>query len=394
MDGNTADRAFDFLRQIGFFGDLSDAEIRSIAEVCREDFFPKGAVVFREGAKAENFYIVAEGSVEVWKDYYDLRPDLLAIHEKGHLFGEMALVDEMPRSATVVARTPLHVFTIYRDKFHDILLEDSKIAISLLKSLSAMVRQSNEYFVDGLRRQNLELQRANEDLKAVQEELLRTERLSNLGKFSSLILHDIRNPVSILRGYAEMTLLHREDPDRVRKYSSGILKEIERLNRFIGELLDYSRGEIRLSISIVSLHQFFEKLTESVGAGLESARVSLSVVNNFTDPVMFDEERMLRVFINLCDNSRKAMPEGGTITIEVKHTDKSLVFFVRDTGTGMTGEVLSHIFEPFYSISKQGGTGLGLVVVKNVIDAHGGSLSIESRLKKGTTVEIRLPLRG
>jgi signal transduction histidine kinase len=388
------DKAFKFLRNVYFFRDLSDDEIRKLAEVCKEERFAKGDIIFLEGAKADYFYIVAEGTVEVWKDYYESRPDILALHGKGHLFGEMSLVDELPRSATVVARTGVKVFSIFRNEFLEILRGDSKIALSILKSLSAMVRKSNDHFVDGLRRKNIELQHANEDLKAVQEDLLRAERLSNLGKFSSLIIHDIRNPISILRGYAEMTLLHSADPERVGKYARGALKEIIRMDRLAGELLDYSRGEIRLNLSIVSLHQFFEKLKEGVGDSLDQARMGLVIKNSITGPVILDEERMLRVFINLCDNSRKAMAEGGAITITVDHTESSLIFIVEDTGKGMPRDVLEHIFEPFYSLSHRGGTGLGLVIVKNIIEAHDGSLSVRSKIDYGTTVEIRLPLRG
>ncbi len=394
MSKSVTEKAFVFIRNVPLFRDLSDDDIRSLAAVCREKSFPKGSVVFVEGTRADSLYIVSGGSVEVWKDYYGRRPDLLAVHGKGHMVGEMALIDDLPRSATVVARTRVTAFSVARDDFHGILKRNSAVALSLLRSLSAVVRRSNEAFVDGLRKRNLELQQANEELKAAQEELLRSERLSNLGKFSSLIFHDIRNPVSVVRGYAEMTVLHREDPERVAKYAAGIMKEVERLNRFVGELLDYSRGDIRLSLSIVSLHQFFEKLRTAVGESLERAEVGLEIRCDYAEPVLFDEERMLRVFINLCDNSRKAMPSGGVISVTVDHTDTLLVMVFQDSGVGMTAEVLSHIFEPFYSISGKGGSGLGLIIVKNVVESHGGSLSIQSKVGRGTTIEIRLPLRG
>jgi signal transduction histidine kinase len=383
-----------FLKEIDFFRDLSEEEIFYLAGACREEFFPKGAVIFREGSRAGSFYIIVEGTVEVWREYYSANPDILAVHGKGNLFGEMALVDDLPRSATVVARDPVRLFSICRYNFHELIRRDSNIAVSLLKSLSAMVRKSNDYFVDGLRRQNVELQQANEELKIIQEEFLRAERFSNLGKFSSLILHDIRNPVSILRGYAEMILFHPQDPEKVEKYSQAIMKETDRLNLFVGELLDYSRGEIRLSLSIISLHQFFEKFTENVKDTLAHAKVKLIIENSYNEPVMFDEERMLRVFLNLCDNSRKAMRNGGELYINASSIGEDLVFTVRDTGIGMTKNVLDHIFEPFYSFAVQGGTGLGLVIVKNVVEAHGGTLLVSSILKTGTTFTIHLPLRG
>lgn len=391
---SVVEKAYVFMRKVPLFKELSDSDVRSLALVCQETSFNKGSVIFVEGDWADYLYLISQGAVEVWKDYYGHRPDLLAVHGKGHLFGEMALIDDLPRSATVVARTRVRAFSVFRDDFHNIIIHNSSIALSLLRSLSGIVRRSNEVFVEGLRKRNLELLRANEELKNAQEELLRSERLSNLGKLSSLIFHDIRNPVSIVRGYAEMALLHLDEPDRIKRYASGIMKEADRLNRFVEELLDYSRGEIRLSLSIVSLPQFFQKLRQSLEDSLERAGVSLDIEGDYPDPVIFDEERMLRALINLCDNSRKAMPQGGRIEITVEHRDRELIFTIQDTGVGMTKEVLSQIFEPFYSISGKGGSGLGLIIVKNVVESHGGSLAIQSEINRGTEVRISLPLRG
>lgn len=382
----------DLLRSVYFFRDLRDEEIDALSLVCERKHYSQGDIVFQEGDKADYFFIIIHGSAEVWKDYFDTQPDLLAVHTDGHLFGEMALVDELPRSATVVARTDLEVLRIFLDDFHAILEKNGRIAISILKSLSAMIRKSNEYFVGGLRQRNLELQQANEELRLAQEELLKNERLTSLGKFSSMVLHDIRNPVSVIRSYGEMILLNAENTDRVKKYTTSILKETERLNLLVGELLDYSRGEIRLNLSIVSLHQFFEKLKSYIASGLESAGIELEIQNKVQDPVLMDEERMLRVFLNLTDNSRKAMPQGGALRIHAVTNDAHVQFIVEDTGQGMTKEMLSHLFVPFYSFSK-GGTGLGLVIVKNIIEAHEGTIQVQSRIKRGTRVEIRIPRR-
>ncbi|MFQ3619566.1 MAG: HAMP domain-containing sensor histidine kinase [Spirochaetales bacterium] len=382
----------EILGGVYFFRDLAEKDLESLSQVCAKRLFKQGEIVFQEGAKADYFFIIIHGQAEVWKDYFTPQPDLLAVHDDGHLFGEMALVDDLPRSATVVAKTDLEVLQIFRDNFHSILEKNGRVALSILKSLSAMIRKSNEYFVGGLRQRNLELQQANEELRAVQEELLRNERLTSLGKFSSMVLHDIRNPVSVIRSYSEMILLNADNTDRIKKYATNILKETERLNLLVGELLDYSRGEIRLNLSIVSLGQFFEKLKSYLGHNLDGGKIHLIIQNEVLEPVLMDEERMLRVFLNLVENSRKAMPQGGTISIKAEETESQIVFLVEDTGAGMPKEVLANIFVPFYSFSK-GGTGLGLVIVKNIVEAHEGTIHVESKIKKGTKVEIRLPRR-
>ena len=216
-------------------------------------------MIFREGSEADRFYIVLSGAVEVWK-----QKDLLAVHTAGHLFGEMALIDELPRSATVIAREPTRLAYIGRADFQQIIRENSSVAISIIRSVSDMVRSSNEHFLESLRARNLELEQANRALREAQEELLRKERLSTLGKFSSLILHDIRNPISVLRSLAELILLGPEERERVERNARKIIVESDRLNQLASELLDYSRGDIRLNPTIVRLEEFFGRLREAI----------------------------------------------------------------------------------------------------------------------------------
>jgi signal transduction histidine kinase len=378
---------FDFLKGVYFFRGLSEEEIARIQSVCHQVEYKPGEVIFRQGSQAESFYIVLAGAVEVWKDQ-----DLLAVHTPGHLFGEMALIDELPRSATVVARDQARLASINRGDFHDIIRENSRIAISILRSVSDMVRRSNENFVESLRERNRELEKANRALREAQEELLRKERLSTLGKFSSLILHDIRNPISVLRSLAEMMLLRAEDRSRVERNARKIIVEADRLNQLASELLDYSRGEIRLNPTIVQLESFFRRLAEAFEERFQARNIELELDLQFRGPVIMDENRMLRVMLNLADNAWKAMPRGGRFSIRVWKVDSTMKVEVGDNGVGMSPEVQARIFEPFYSSYEQGGTGLGMSIVKSIVEAHHGAVSFRSAPGQGTTFLISLPL--
>jgi signal transduction histidine kinase len=380
-------RLFDFLKGVYFFRGLTDGEIERIQSVCHEAEYRPGEVIFREGSQAERFYIVLAGCVEVWKER-----ELLAEHTPGHLFGEMALIDELPRSATVIAKELSRLAYIDRKDFHDIIRENARIAISILRSVSDMVRRSNEHFVESLRQKNMEMEKANWALREAQEELLRKERLSTLGKFSSLILHDIRNPISVLRSLAEMILLRAEDRARVERNTRKIITEADRLNQLTSELLDYSRGEIRLNPSIVQLGPFFRRLAEAFEERFQARNIRLELDVQFGGPVIMDENRMLRVMLNLADNAWKAMPRGGCFSIRVWKVDTTLKLEVADSGIGMGPEVQRRIFEPFFSSSEQGGTGLGMAIVKSIVEAHHGAVSFRSEPGKGTTFLISLPL--
>jgi signal transduction histidine kinase len=304
----------------------------------------------------------------------------------------MALIDELPRSATVVAREPTRLAYIGRSDFQQIIRRNSEVAISIIRSVSDMVRTSNENFLESLRARNLELERANRALREAQEELLRKERLSTLGKFSSLILHDIRNPISVLRSLAEMILLAGDDHERVQRHARKIIGESERLNQLASELLDYSRGDTRLNPTIVRLDGFFDRLRETIEERFKARGISIHLQIEFPGPAILDESRLFRVFLNLADNAWKAMPHGGELRIRVWKTGGTLRAEVCDTGVGMSPEVQARIFEPFFSSSEMGGTGLGMSIVKSIIEAHHGTVSFTSEPKKGTTFRICLPL--
>ncbi len=384
---------FSFLRKIRFFKELSDDDIRNIAGYCSDAAFKTGEILFKEGDPADKFYIVMNGEVEVWKSYGTDDADMLAIHGKGHLFGEMALIDKLPRSATVRVRKNVTLLQIKEEDFQQMVREKTTVAFSIIRSLSSMVRISNETFLEDLKTRNTELEIANKNLKEAHEELIRQERLSNLGKFSSMILHDLRNPISIVKAYTEMLIQDTSLPEKPAKYISNIKFEIERLNNLANELLDYSRGDIRLDMNIVDLDEFMSRLKISVTRRFSNKKISVEMKNSCRDAVLFDNERMMRVMMNLAENARKAISKEGCFCVEARKVENDLEFIIQDDGEGMSRETLKHIFEPFYSSSKGGGTGLGMVIVKNVVEAHDGHMDITSSLGKGTKIIISLPVK-
>jgi signal transduction histidine kinase len=138
------------------------------------------------------------------------------------------------------------------------------------------------------------------------------------------------------------------------------------------------------------------KVEETVRQRLEAEGVSLEIKCDTTEPVLVDEDRILRAILNITDNARKALIEADRKHLIIHATDNSgqFVIQVQDSGKGMGPEILSRIYEPFYSASGHGGTGLGLLIVKNIIEAHGGNLSVESVEGSGSTFTIRIPKRS
>lgn len=382
----------DLLRNIYFFHAMPMASLEKILGLCTEKHFKAGSILFFEDMPGDFFFIVLDGEVEIWKRYGQPDSVLLGTSGIGQPVGEMALIDNRPRSATVKAKTDLVTLVVHASDFEGLLSSDNSICLILLKAVTMMVRKSNEAHVSDLDRQNRELARANMELREAQEELLSRERLSVLGKFSSLILHDIRNPLSALKSRVEMLKMNRDDPLYFNEAIGKIEGDITRMETLAAEFLDYARGDIRLHMTISSVERLFERFMDLMALKNCPNLPNLEVRNNVTRPIIIDEERILRVLINAGDNACKALKDNGTIILSADSEGDNVILGVTDNGAGMPPEVLSHIFEPFYSSSSAGGTGLGMIIIKNIVEAHRGTVSVSSEVGKGTVLKIRLPV--
>lgn len=387
--------AADQIARIDAFAALSPEDREAAADLCRPITYDTGAVLAREGGEARRLFALLSGTVEIWIDFGTKRADLLAVREAPCLVGEISIADQLPRSATITASTDVRGFSIDSADFRKLLSERGSISLAIMKGIARIVRDSNNSFVSELRGRNRELMKANQDLKDTQRLLVRTERLSSLGKFSSMIIHDLRNPLSVIKGYVDMLefrLESSEDED-LRRFASQIRRETIRLTGLTNEWLDYSRGEIRLSYSPARAADLFDQVRQNLETNLAAKELNVSWTSTFDGKLLLDTERILRVLINLVDNSYKACSRGGRIDVEARKEDDNLRISVKDDGIGMDSETQRHIFDPFYSKSERGGTGLGLHIVGTVVSAHGGTVDIQSASGTGTEVSFTLPLR-
>ena len=297
----------DYLRNIYFFNSMSEDVLLKIRDLCTERRYEKDDILFFEDMPGDSFFIVIEGELEVWKRYGQSDSVLLSVVGPGHALGEMALIDERPRSATVRVRSPVRAYAIQASDFTGLMLTDAAICVSLLRAVTMMVRRSNDAHILDLDRQNRELSRAYKELQALQDELVSRERLSVIGKFSSLILHDIRNPLSALKSRIELLRQNWQDRSYFDESLAKINADISRMEMLAAEFLDYARGDIRLNMSIASIDELLSRFRESMSQRLEKSGVVLTLANEVARPVILDTDRILRVLINAGENACKAM---------------------------------------------------------------------------------------
>jgi signal transduction histidine kinase len=378
------------LQNLDLFRDLPAEDLAQFLDECREETYGRDWLVFHEGDAPDRFYVLLEGEVEIWKSYGSPQADVLAVRGPGASFGEMSLIDELPRSATVKTLTPVRLLSLEKPRFRKVMEDKPQVAMLIMKTVSQMVRLSNDAFQYGLMQKNLMLAKAYDELQRAHNDLIRAERLSTLGKFSSMIIHDLRNPISVIRAYAEV-LTMTGDAEAKTAMATKLLGETDRLNRMVGELLDYSRGNIRLNLGPVRLGDLFARLRSPFERA--GGRITLEVENTVEQPLLLDSDRVYRALVNLLDNGRKAMKHRGVLKIRSYVQDAQAVVEVADSGEGMDEATRARLFEPFFSASSAGGTGLGMLVVLNVVEAHGGAIEVESEPGVGTTVKVSFPLR-
>ena len=231
------------------------------------------------------------------------------------------------------------------------------------------------------------------------EQMLQSEQLSVIGRMAASIIHDLKKPMAVIRGFAELLANPNVDDEKRQMFSNLILEDVDRFLGMTQELLDYSRGQINLEFREIQLGEW----VESVGLFLKEDSVSKNVEMVYDlqhrGPVRMDPDRMRRVLVNIAGNAVDAMTGGGTLTIATRQSDQWWEMEVADNGSGIPPEIRSRIFEPFVTSGKEEGTGLGLAIVHEIVGGHGGTIELDSRIAgevdgqaPGTTFLLRFPL--
>ncbi len=378
------------IKKSPIFKNLSKEECSHIAEVAEELKYKKGSIIFEENAQPDGFYIITEGEVEILKRGED-SPEVLAIKGEGDVFGEMSVIDELPRSASIKAKTDIALLKLNKDVFNNLLNSFSHISLEIARSICQTVRATNINYIKDLEKRNRQLKFAYKRLKNTQEELIRLEKLSVIGKFASFIIHDIKNPMTNVRAYAELMQMNEPGNPSVQKSSKIIIDEVDRLNNMVMELLEFSRGDLHIAKTPVNISALISTMIDTVKADLKKKDIDISYQSKTDSIVMIDLDKIKRVFYNLINNSRDAILKDGKIFIKVEEEEKWIKWSIQDNGIGMEAEVLEKIFEPFYSKNKKSGTGLGMTIVKSIIESHGGHIKVFSIKDTGTRFDIFLP---
>jgi PAS domain S-box-containing protein len=224
--------------------------------------------------------------------------------------------------------------------------------------------------------------------KEMEQRLLKAEHLAAIGETASMVAHDLRNPLQGITGAAYVLRGESLTVDEKNEMLRIIKSSVEYAESTVRDLLDYS-GEIHLQRVEVPPKSMSQSALQTVKV---PGNVQVLDMSREEPAISVDPDRMKRVFINLIENAIDAMPGGGTITIETKESNGHLEITVSDTGTGIPEKIMKNLWKPMQT-TKAKGMGLGLPIVKRIVEAHDGEISVEAKSGEGTTFTIRLPIK-
>ena len=253
-----------------------------------------------------------------------------------------------------------------REDLRQLLIINSQIIINLLKTFSERVRTTNAQFI---------------------EHVVRKEKLALVGQMAMLIIHDIKNPLTIIRMQAELVERETGAPGRCK----SIVRNADHITSMANDLLDFSRDKVSLKLRQISPESWLDDLLSLLQPMVENRKINLQAEVLTTDLLPLDSDRMTRAVYNLCVNAIQAMHEGGSLTIRIWRDQRGFEIAIIDDGPGIPEDIRDRLFDPFVTSGKQGGTGLGTSIAKKIIEDHGGQISFETQAGIGTTFRIRLP---
>jgi signal transduction histidine kinase len=231
--------------------------------------------------------------------------------------------------------------------------------------------------------------------REAEERLRVTERLRAVGEMAASIIHDLNSPLQAVLTATEVLSESDLPSDKRAEYCRTINEQVLRMVSLTQQVLEFAKGEITISASMIDLVRLCDDTVNSFRATLSGTSIAVNfspaLIGGVSPSVILDAGKIWRVLTNLLNNSRDAMPYGGNINVRLMMDRKAIRIEVADNGEGIPEMIRDRVFEPFFSDGRTKGTGLGLAIVQEIVKAHGGTVAFETAEGKGTTFVIALP---
>jgi signal transduction histidine kinase len=359
------------MEAIPLFRHLKPAELQMLRLIAQERRFTAGQEIFLEGAPGDGVYFVKDGLVEIFSGKGERY--VFSQLGQGEIFGEMAVIEDRPRSATASAVQDSEVYFLPREGMLSFIESSPGLAFALLQKISLRLREFNQFHL---------------------RELIQAENLAVVGRFAQRIIHDLKNPLSIISLSSEMLDMPGSSPEIRAKSQLCIRKQVERISDMVSDILIFTQGaKMDADLRPGDYRTFILELIRELRAEaiLKSTQIEMEDVLPLA-PVQFDPRRLSHVFFNIVHNAIDAMPDGGTIFLRFQSNGNEIITEIEDTGPGIAAEIADKLFQPFVTHGKVHGTGLGLSICKKIVEVHGGQISARTEPGRGAIFSFTLPL--
>jgi signal transduction histidine kinase len=348
-------------------------DLRSLQSVASRRGFSAGQVIFSAGEAGDGFYVVLSGRVRIAAAIGPGESRVLATIGPGDFFGEMAVVDDAPRSATATAAVRTRTLFVERDTLLGLLSRQPDLALRILRQFSTRMRNLNQKYL---------------------EEVRQAERLAAIGRFATTIVHDFKAPLAIIGLATDLACGRHIRWAQRRELRTMVSRQTARMKSMLQELIDFTLpGGEKPKLRPMRFAAYLQSLVEEVSPELAQRRVKLIVAEPMPRvTVRLDPQRLARLFYNLFSNAADEMEAGGTISLRCHKVDGELQIDVQDTGPGIPPEFSTSLFKPFATHGKPHGTGLGLTICRRIAEDHGGRIWATSTPGHGATFSFTLPL--
>jgi signal transduction histidine kinase len=370
------------------FPGIKPNEIEELIANSQVRSYAPGAVLCRENAVEDRFYMILEGEVEVTKIINNTEARLLKTLGPGDFFGEMALIHNAPRAATVAAKSQLTTLELDKNGFDRVLHSSSSVAMAMVSEISNRLRSNDQLAVDDLRLRASELAEAYQ--KLAEQDLARREFLSN-------IAHELRTPLMVASGYLQMLQKGIMVGDQLTAGVDTVARNVQQIVSLVNDILFLQEMELVLpEFQAVDMNEVANAVTEKYKTKAVERDVNLRFSPSLNLPhISGDSKSLERALMALVDNAIKFSPKGGEVNVKSSERGDQVIISVEDHGIGIEKQNIARIFDRFYHVEKHednlfSGIGLGLAITKQVIEQHQGNLTVTSSPGKGSTFTIAL----
>ncbi|TKJ30998.1 MAG: hypothetical protein CEE40_02790 [Chloroflexi bacterium B3_Chlor] len=301
-----------------------------------------------------------------------------------------------------LVKSLLHVPLTLRDEVIGVLSVDNQVAdVEFAEEDQDLLSTLADYAVISIENATLydELRKNMEDLKLSQKELIESSRLAAVGTLAAGVAHEFNNLLAAISGHTELSLVS-DDMDEIKRALGVVMESVDRAKRITANLLTFARRR-ESKMEVADMNQALENALQLVERDLQKSNIEVIRKFSAIPPVVCDTSQISQVCLNLLTNARDAMvPDGGTLTIEIRQDGDDVVIAFTDTGSGVPDHILDELFQPFVTTKgplgggEMAGSGLGLSVSYGIVKNHGGAIEVVTEGDKGSTFTVRLPIEG